>query len=97
MQRASSRLRLRMGMRRLTDILIHVPTPLRIKYRRRIEMIADWWALKLRSKHGEAARARCIQHQIATAKNGAELRNHIWSLVNRSLRSKKQGARPTGR
>lgn len=71
---------------RLTELLSPLPTIKRIAARRRIEAIADYWALYLRSKHGEEAAYRCRCHQVATTKNGAHLRNHIWCLVAHRLK-----------
>jgi len=56
--------------------------------RRRINAIADWWTLKLRQKYGTRgeALAACRKHQVATAKRGDALRNHIWSDVAKLLK-----------
>ncbi len=72
--------------KRLTDLMRHLSLQERIEHRRRIEAIADYWALKLWQKHGDGAKARCIKHQISTTKNKADLRNHIWCKVNRRLK-----------
>ena len=67
----------------LTDLLSHLNPAERMERRRRIYAIADWWALYLMKKYGlpRDARARCVKHQVATAKSGAGLRNHIWGQV----------------
>lgn len=61
----------------------------RMERRRRIYAIADWWALYLVKKYGDVgqARARCVQHQVSTAKRDSALRNHIWSQVNKRLKT----------
>ncbi|GJL94313.1 MAG: hypothetical protein DHS20C05_07180 [Hyphococcus sp.] len=73
-------------MKTLTDILGSMDPRERMERRRRIEAIADWWALKLRQKHGDEAEYRCRHHMVNTVKMGAGLRNHIWSRVYRQLR-----------
>lgn len=74
-------------MQTLTDLLRHLDPRERMERRRRINAIADWWALKLRQKYGSKgeALAACRKHQVATAKRGDALRNHIWALASRKL------------
>lgn len=78
-----------MTMKTLTDIMGHLDPETRAERRRRIYAMADWWALKLREKHGDGALYRCRCHQVATAKDGAGLRNHIWGRVAERLKGEK--------
>jgi hypothetical protein len=75
-------------MTTLTAILRHFSPAERMERRRRINAIADWWALYLVKKYGlpRDARARCVKHQVSTAKGGAGLRNHIWGQVAQQLK-----------
>ncbi len=73
-------------MKSLTEFLGAMHPRKRLERRRRIYAIADWWAVKLRHKHGEEALYRCRCHQVTTAKNGAVLRNKLWSEVAKRLR-----------
>lgn len=69
------------------DFVRYLSLKERMERRRRINAIADWWALYLVKKYGDAgqARARCVQHQVSTAKRDSALKNHIWCQVNRRL------------
>lgn len=71
------------------DFVRYLDLRKQVERRRRIYAIADWWALYLTKKYGGAgkARARCVQHQVSTAKRDSALRNHIWCQVNRRLKS----------
>lgn len=71
----------------LTNLLRHLSPTARMERRQRIHAMADRWAERLRAKHGEKAAYRCRRHQVATAKVGGGLRNHIWCQVAHRLKS----------
>jgi hypothetical protein len=79
----------------LTELLRGLYPAVRKERRRRIYAIADWWALYLTEKYGTArnARAHCVRRQVATARTGAALRNHIWGQVAQRLKSEATGSK----
>lgn len=69
----------------LTDLIRHLSPRERIKRRRRIEAMAQRWAVYLQEKHGDEAKYRCRHHMVNTAKMGSGIRNHVWAKVSRLL------------
>jgi len=70
----------------LTKILGQLPTMKRIAARRRIEAVADHWALFLETRYGKRAKARCVQKMSYCAQQAPGLRWHVWCRVFNRLR-----------
>jgi hypothetical protein len=70
----------------LTDLIRHLPIPVRVKARRRIEAIAAHWALVLQVRYGAKARAQCIRRLTYCANHAPGLRWHVWCRVFHRLR-----------
>ena len=63
----------------LTQLLRHLPTPVRVEYRRRVEALTTYWAAYMRKKHGPEALFIVRRRMVETVKRGEHFRNHLWS------------------
>jgi hypothetical protein len=65
----------------MTSAISHLPIMRRIQARRRVEAIADHWALFLKARYGNHAVGRCRQKMAACSRYSAGMRWQIWTKV----------------
>lgn len=69
----------------LTKAISRNPIARRIEIRRRIEAVADHWALFMKARYGNSAVGRCRRKMAACARHSPGMRWQIWTKVYQRL------------